>query len=241
MTLKVILIFSLSLLGGVAFPQAHADTTFVASARQKAIGLYDRALRTQSRLYNGSRYVSPQYNTDLHPWFSSDDWVTGSVFYDGKYFEDVPLMYDLYNQVLVTEHYPSGHPIQLVAEKLQYFAVAGHHFERISNESVGNSLPATGFYDVLYSGKTKVIARRQKFLREQIVSTTVERSFEDRTRYYLMRNGVFFPVKSKGSALKLMSDRKQELNKFLKQKKMRFADNRELALATLAEHYDTLE
>lgn len=238
---QIILFFILSLFGRTTFAQAQPDTAFVATAEQNVIGLYEKALRAQSRLYNGSRYVAPDYNMELHPWFSSDDWITGSVFYDGKYFQDVPLMYDLYQGVLVTEHYPSAHAIQLVDEKLQHFTIDGHHFERISNESVGNSLPATDFYEILYSGETKVIVRRQKTLREQIVSQTVERSFEEKNRYFLMRNGIFFPVKSKSSVLKLMSNRKQEIKKYLKQEKLIFADNRERALATVAEYYDTLE
>lgn len=239
--LKTIALIIVSFSSQALFAQVESDTAFVMTAQQNALQLYENALRAQSRLNNGSRYVAPEYNTEQHPWFASDDWVIGSVFYDGKYFKNVPLMYDMFGGVIVTEHFPSGHPIQLVNEKLQHFTLADHHFERITRESVANSLPATGFYDVLYPGETKVIVRRQKQLNKSIVSTRVETSFEERNRYFLMRNGVFFPVKSKGSVLKLMSDRKGELKQLLKQKRMRYADDRELALATLAAHYDTIK
>ena len=66
-------------------------------------------------------------------------------------------------------------------------------------------------------------------------------TYEEKNRYFVLRNGVFFPVRSKGSVLKLMDDRRQELRKHLKQQKIVFSDNRERALKSLAEHYDTLK
>ena len=226
--------------GPFTYAQAPADTAFVVSATSHMVALHKQALGGQARLYNGSRYHEPIITRDYHPFFLSLDWMTGSVWYDGEFFENVPLLYDLLNDVLVTEHYPSGHPIQLVREKLRDFSIGGHHFEFIENNSVGNSLPRTGFYEVLYDGETKVVAARQKFMREIVQSLQVEVEYEEKNRYFVLRNGIFFPVKSKGSMLKLMDDRRQQLKKLLKQKAISFPDNRELAIKSLAEFYDDL-
>jgi len=223
-----------------ALSQTVQDTAFLSVAKQNTFEVYQQALRAQARLYNGSRYVAPQHTLEEHPFFMSEDWITGSVFYDGEYFQEVPLMYDLSSSVLITEHYPSGHPIQLVGAKLDHFSVAGHHFEKIENESVANSLPQTGFYDVLYAGETKLVARRLKFMREQIVSTTVERSFEEKNRYFIFKNGVFFPVKSRASVLKVMGDKKPEMKRFLNQNRLLLSQDRELLMKRMAEYYDTL-
>ena len=233
------LCFLLALLSGtVAFSQLQPDTAFVATAKANALAEYSKALRTQARLYNGSRYLPPEHDLEEHPYFVSPDWINGSVYYDGEYFSDVPLMYDLYNQTLVAEHASSGHPIRLVEEKLQYFTLEGHYFERIINDSVQNSLPATGIYEVLYRGPTKVVARRQQQLREQIVSTVIERSYDEKNRYFILRDSAFFPVKGKASVLKLLSARKNDIKRFLRQKDLSFSTNRELALKSIAEYYD---
>lgn len=224
-----------------ACAQAEGDTAFIATAQTNTRILYNKALAAQSRLYNGGRYVLPKQTFEQHPYFHSEDWITGSLLYDGEYFHDVPLMYDLVNGALITEHFPSGHPIRLVREKLEHFSVADHYFEKIINDSVSGSLPGTGFYDVLYNGESKVVASRSKFLREKIEGTIVTFTYEEKNRYFVLRNGVFFPVRSKGSVLKLMDDRRQELRKHLKQQKIVFSDNRERALKSLAEHYDTLK
>lgn len=239
---RKILLFTLLLMPcAAAFSQPQLDTAFLNTARANTIGFYHKAIGGQSALYNGRKYQAPEHTLEQHPFFSSPDWIMGSVNYDGETFDDIPLMYDLYNQVVVTEHRPSGHPTQLVSEKLQQFSLAGHTFAIIENESVGNSLPRSGFYDVLYPGETKVIAERRKLLREDVTATSIERTFDEKNRYYIFTNGVFFPVRSKASVLKVLGDKKQLLKKYLKQRRMPFSKNRELLLRTLAEYYDTLK
>ena len=234
-------LLSMLLLSAIpAFPQTGADTTYLDAAIKNTVKLYHQAIGVQARLYNGSKYLAPEHTLEEHPYFFSEDWITGDVFYDGEYFQNVPLMFDLTSSHLVTEHFSSGHAFQLVQEKLRHFSISGHYFEKIENESVAGSLPQTGFYDVLYPGTTKVVVRRQKFLREKIESQTIHRSFDKRTRYFVFKNGAFSPVKSKASVLKLMGDQKQQLKKFIRQQKLSFSGDRELALKNLAEYYDTL-
>jgi hypothetical protein len=221
-------------------PQSGPDTTYLSAARQNAVKIYRQAIGVQARLYNGSKYLAPEHTLEQHPYFLSEDWIMGDVFYDGEYFQNVPLMYDLSSGHLISEHFSSGHAIQLVQEKLRHFSISGHYFEKIENESVAGSLPQTAFYDVLYPGPTKVVVRREKFLREKIESNTIQRFFDEKNRYYIFKNGAFFPVKSKASVLKLLGAQKQQLKKFMKQQKLSLSDDRELALKNLAAHYDSL-
>lgn len=238
---KVVSCFLMLVAGGTAFSQHNADTAFVAAAKEYAISLHDTRLRSQSALYNGSKYIPPEYEPESHPYFSQDDWITGAVYYDEEYFGNVSLMYDLYNAALIAEHFPSGHAIQLVGDKVQYFDIDGHHFEKIHNDSVGNSLPSTGFYDVLYPGTTKVVARRLKIRREEIRDMSFNTFYEEKNRYFVFRNSVFFPVKNKASLLKILADRRRAVKRFVKEQKIRFSPNKEPALITIAEYYDSLE
>ena len=224
-----------------ALPQAQTDTAFATLAKANTIQLHQEALGGQARLYNGSKYRDPIITLDFHPFFISEDWITGSVFYDGEYYENVPLMYDLLNGVLVTEHYPSGHAIRLVSEKIQRFSIDGHNFRLIENSTVQNSLPRTAFYDVLYDGETRVVALRQKFRRDEVEALRIEVTYEEKNRYFILRNGVYFSVRSKGSVLKLMDDKKQQLRRLIKQNGLSFHDNRELALKSVAQFYDELK
>lgn len=223
-----------------AFTQPAADTAFVYQARQYVVSLHEKALGPQSRLFNGSRYAEPEFTYDQHPFFLSEDWLTGAIAYDGEYFEDVLLMFDLMNQAVVTEHGPSGHAIQLVPSKIGHFSIAGRNFVNIDNASVQHSLPSSGFYEVLYDGRSQLIARRQKIRHEKVESLEVIVTYESRSRYFILLNGVYFPVRSKGSMLKLMDDKRPDLKRALKQQGIDFRRNREVALISLATHYDSL-
>lgn len=223
-----------------AFPQSGQDTAFVSTAIKNTLQLYRNDIGAQARLYNGSKYSPPQQTFEQHPYFLSVDWMEGDVYYDGELFRQVPLMLDLNNGQLITEHYSNGQSLQLVEDKVHHFIIAGHYFENIHNESVGNSLPASGFYEILYGGNTKVIVRRQKLIHDEIVNTVIERSFDVKNRYFILKDGIFHPVKTKASVLKLLENKKQQLKKFLRQNRLRFKENRESALKSLAEYYDAL-
>jgi hypothetical protein len=223
-----------------AFSQGGAgDTTFISAAVKNTIQRYQQAIGVQAKLNNGSKYLPPEQDVDEHPYFLSEDWIMGDVHYDDELFTGVPLMYDLYTGQLVTEHSASGHAIQLIFEKVRRFTIQDHVFEKIDNETVNNSLPETGFYDILYAGDTKVVSRRQKLQSEEIYSTYIEVSYDEKYRYFLFKNGIFFPVKNRASVLKLLSDEKQSLKRYLKTNKIKFSENREFALKSMAAFYDS--
>ena len=221
-----------------AFPQSGEDSTFLASAISNTVNRYKKAIGVQARLYNGSRYKPPLHTIEQHPYFHSEDWITGNVFYDGEYFRNVPLMLDLYSHQLITEHLSSGHAIQLVMEKLQHFTIGDHYFEKIESEAIG--LPEKGVYEILYPGETKLIALRKKFMREKIESAGIDRTYDERNRLYMLRDGLFFPVKTKGSVLKLLADQKHNLKKFTRTLPRPFSTYRERNLRELAVYYDSL-
>jgi hypothetical protein len=240
--LRKLLIGFLFLIPSTAvFPQLASDTTFLDEAIQNATQRYHRAIGSQAKIYNGSRYPESNASVEEHPFFLSDDWFIGDAFYDGELFSNVPLMYDIVTSNLVTEHLSSGHPIQLITAKLKRFSLAGHNFEKIENESVGGSLPKTDFYDIVYSGQSKVIALHQKIVRERIESGDVVTYFPEKTRHFLFKNGIFFHVKSKTSALKVLKEEKQPLKKFLKSNKIIFSLDREASLIGMAQFYDSLK
>ena len=85
----------------------------------------------------------------------------------------------------------------------------------------------------------KYIVAVKNSLQQKIESNTIIARFEEKNRIFILKNGVYFPVKKKGSVLDVFSDRKQELKSFLKKNKIVFNADREKAIVRLAEHYDS--
>ena len=80
----------------------------------------------------------------------------------------------------------------------------------------------------------------QRAYRETLQAPNIIPSFDESVRYYVVKDGNFHVVKTKGSVLQVLSDRKSELKNFLRKNRIRYNDDREKAIVRLTEFYDTL-
>jgi hypothetical protein len=216
---------------------SRVDTAFLAVSKANIVSLYAASIQQQSRLYNGTDYVLYQSRDEEHPFFGIDDWVFGSVDYWGELYENVPVMYDLSTDQVITEH-NRGNPIKLIPDKVDGFVVDDHTFQRLRNN--GTNKVSEGFYERLYDGATKVYAKHQKVYREDITAREVVPRFEESSRYFILKDGVLIQVKTKGTVLDTFEDRKQNVKNFIKKNRIRFKDSRAQSIVRVAEYYDTL-
>lgn len=232
-----ILSVTLILCSTCAHAQLSADTLFVQAAVKNNIKLYTKSIQGQTALYNGSQYKKPNQTGEQHPFFGSEDWVYGRVTYDKLKYDSVPLLYDITSDKVITENYYNGTEIMLVYEKLNQFEISGHNFIKLHHRS----LPKNGFYELVYDGPTMVVARRQKIIRERIVTQSVNIDFDPKSRYFIYKNSSYFPVSGKASALKILEDEKAALKQFISKNKISFKPSPEAALKELAKQYDLLK
>jgi hypothetical protein len=224
-----------------AFSQsAPTDSVLLQQSVQQVSNHYRTEMHLHSHLYNGSEYVEYDHYIDGHQYFGSDEWEDGVIHYDGALYREVPLLYDVKLDQVITENLAGPLRIRLVSEKVRYFTLLNHTFVRIVADSTQQGGVRTGFYDQLYDGNVQVLAKRVKLIHEQITSGRVERNFYSRDRHYIRKAGQFYPVKRKGSVLSVFDDRKKELQKFLREQKIRYKQNPEAAMVQLARQYDAL-
>jgi hypothetical protein len=217
--------------------QAATDTAFLAASKKKSISLYTASIQRQSRLYNGTDYIVYLPKYEEHPYFQLDDWTYGSIIYWGELYENVPLLYDLSIDQVVTEH-NRGNPIKLIAEKIDGFTMLDHTFVRLERDSNNNI--SAGFYDRLYDGTSKVYAKHQKAHRETLEAKEVIPRFDESTRYFLYKDGLLHPVKTKGSVIQILEDHKQEVKTYIRKNRIYFKNNRDVAIVRVTEFYDSL-
>jgi hypothetical protein len=224
------------LLAQVAFSQSFKnDTAFVTAAVNSAVKNYNNAIQGQAQLYNGSDYALYLSLKEEHPYLGSDDWVFGSVYYDGYLYENVPLLYDISSDQLLTETYYSSSVMKLTKDKVNAFTLPDN---RAFINRPDTSL-SPGYYEVLYNGKTRAYARHIKVMQETITSQEIIHEFDEKTRYYICMSNTCFPVKSKGALLKLFGDRKREAVHYVnKGKKLPYRKNRREYITRLAEFHD---
>src|SRR5688572_3256393 len=99
------------------------DTTVLAQAKENTKKIYFQSIKGQSRLYNGSDYIMYRSIEDEHPYFPIDDWAFGTIVYDANFYENVPLMYDISQDIVLTEHILNGSVMELIGEKIERFTM----------------------------------------------------------------------------------------------------------------------
>lgn len=226
-------------------PLIAQDTLADSSSRQEAyanaVASYERFTGNQTRLYNGIEHVGYTPLLRGHAYFISNQPARGSVWYDGMFYRDVPMLYDLIGDEAVVVYYDSILQLSLTAEKVKAFDLAGHHFIRIVKDSATHRNLSTGFYDLLYQGHTPVLAKRSKTIEERIVDNRVLYSIKEQQRYYIRKDDVYQRVSNYDQLLNMLQDRKKDIRRFLKKQKIRFRKDRETAVIKAVEYYDSLK
>jgi hypothetical protein len=219
----------------VSFGQSfRSDTSFVAAARKNSIALYDKSISAQSHLYNGGAYTEYVSQEDENPYFI-DEWLEGTVTYDGEFHSNVPLLYDISLDRIAIDNQYSIKKVLLVNEKVTAFSIQDHKFIHLVDVPI-----TAGHYEITYDGKTKVYVKHRKTLQSQAVDYSIVNKFEEKKLYYIYKDGKFNSVKSKGSVLKLFETKKKELKKFIRDNKLQFGNDRAKDISRVAQQYDQL-
>ncbi|HVZ56717.1 MAG TPA: hypothetical protein VG870_08685 [Chitinophagaceae bacterium] len=214
-----------------------SDSLQVQQAFDQAIDYFSRSVGEVRLLYNGSQYLDYDRTVKGDPYFLSTGMVSGNLYYDGTLYRQVPLQYDIQHDQLVTLHFNQVYKVRLVEDKVSYFELEGHHFIRLRDRE--SNLPA-GFYEQLYNGPTRLLARRVKKVQEKTRAADMEINFTESSSYYLYREGTFRAVTSRNSLWRLLAPHKKELLQNLKNQHIKYRKQPEQALVESARLFDRL-
>jgi hypothetical protein len=127
-------------------------------------------------LYNGAEYVGHLPTIKGHPYIDSL-WRDGSVTYDGVTYQNIHMLYDVVDDVVVVPHSDSVYRIQLQSIKINRFRFPITTSYRIVRDTAHNVGLRTGFYDQLYDGRSKVLAKRVKTIKTEFVQNLVKEEY----------------------------------------------------------------
>lgn len=195
---------------------------------------YNNSLATKSSgLYTGSLYVRDYYRVKGHPFFETDSLEKGDVLYNGVLYKNIDLLYDLSHDNLITK-YAEDANLVLVREKVAYFKLKDHLFV------AGNEALERGFYDLLYTGKTEILAKRKKELVPWSKTMEFDAAFSQTNNYFIYKDSSYYKINSKQELLDALKDKKAELKEFISKNKPDFRKNFETALLRIAMYYDQI-
>jgi hypothetical protein len=240
---KVFLVTIFCSLAGKVFSQAGlSDSAIYRQSIQTSVDTYYKSVGENAHLYNGSEYVPFNYQgTSKNPFFETGLFQSSTLRYDGVLYNNVPLAYDIYHEEVIINKYNQSFRIKLVNDKLDSFSFSGYTFIRVVRDSSSTVLPMTGFYQKLYGGKVMVLAKRKKKFEDVVTANGANGQFVEDDHYFIKKNGVYYQVHNKKSTLKVLKDRKKEVQKLLRKNKIKFKPNVEYGITKAAQYYDQIQ
>jgi len=239
MSMRLIIIITASFITTKCSSQlSSADSAVYNASLNNALLVYHHALAPEPLLYDGMQYMSYDYQmTEGSPYFQSAQLRPGAVFYNDVLFTNVPMLYDLVSDKLIINSPGKAFLIQLNSERVAHFSLLDHQFIRLVLDSANNI--NTGFYELLYDGKTQVLKKQIKTIQERI-NVKVEKYVQEVERHYIKKGNRYFSVSTKQNVLQLLADKKKELKQYIRKNKLNIRKDKDNTLVKIAAYYDEI-
>ena len=220
-----------------ASAQVPDDSSFVIQARDKAERRYWSEFGVYLPIYQGTNWTSPGPTVQGSTFYPGEKPVRGSLNYLGQQYENTRLLYDALKDRLLVQTNDESRLFMLPSQKIYGFTLEDLTFIRPSAASVKPGLSDTGFYQVLYAGKSEVLVKRSKVIAYQPTEDPPN-VLVTQSQYFVFNGDRFVLVNSMADLASLKGKKSKGLQKRLRAEKLRFKDNPEKTLIRAAEWYD---
>ena len=216
-----------------ATPQSVKDSGIYLAAEEKAIEEYLHAKNQNLFIYNGIQHLGYLIFIEGSPYYKSSAWEKGIVLYDDILYKNVQLKYDMVTDEVIILQPINYLAIILFSPRVNYFSFSGSNFIYLhANDSMQG-----GFYEQLATGKINLLAKRKSLIEEKITSELIRR-FIRKDQFYIRKDNQFHAIENEKDVLNLLGGKKKLIKQYLKNNKIKFNRNRELALVKIAEQYN---
>ena len=232
--LRLICVFGLFGLGVAVFSplsaqsQLNLDLTHFPEANNKDYLIH--------HLFKGKQFVPYPYSVVGSPNHADLDILEdGILVYDGLLYKEIPLMYNLVDDVVVSRHPVRMVNVILEPHLIQAFQLGDDRFVNLTDKE---RALAPGLYQVIYDGDRFVsLARRSKALHNYRNGSILERRYNASVDFYL-----YFPeedrvqlIRTQSDLLRIAPESRRELRRLIRSQGLRFKKEPEQVIATVLE------
>ncbi|MGF1636613.1 MAG: hypothetical protein ACFCUU_06025 [Cyclobacteriaceae bacterium] len=199
--------------------------------------IYAGQISRNSQFYNGSKYVNPFPTVKGFPYLL-DFWEKGGVWYNQQEFRDISLLYNTFEDELLTEHFDrtgSYVSLRLVKEKIEGFSIEDRLFVHLQVDSM--SVIKSGFYELLYNGSIPVYAKRIK--QRAAIGGSLE-EWQEKDKMYVKKYDQFYPIRNKRTLLKVLGEQKKALKAFIRSNNLIYRNNPESTIVETVRFFEEL-
>lgn len=199
----------------IVFFSLHIGIAQNASVEPQYFNWFDNEVqRNNTSLFNGLEYIE-LYRTinDKHKFYGTSDFQFGSVVYDGQFFDQVPLKYDLdADDLLLNVGYNYPYPILiLIKSKVERFSLPGADFIQVP-ENI-EELKEHGFYQILLENSlVSLLKKNFKKRFKRIRGSTLYYEFIQEVSFAIKYDGTYYEISNKQDVVRIWPDQRDYIN-----------------------------
>ena len=214
----------------LGFNTAHAQ---VAGADLPYLSSYKEEIRYFQELITGGQYAEPSSLIKGDPYHFSRQFEAGSLRINGITYPEVPLVYDVFRDQLVTFHPVFNQKILIKPEKIDAFTLSNGQRFRYLDGNASYTHHGNGIYEVLAQGEALALAKRYKTSKSIRELSRFDEEYVAKVDYFIWKEGFFYPVNSSKQAFAALGLTAKALKKELKSKGLQFGRSPEAFLQFL--------
>ena len=197
------------------------------------------SLQRNQVMYNGRVWRNLYSRVVGNQFLFSGEFLNGTITMADSRFTDVPLLYDIYNDELLSIG-SAKTILELNKEMVDSFSLnyqsRDYRFAKIEEDSTKGSY---GYVNILYSGKTTLYIKYRKQIALLDVDEKYDRFFETSKIYYI-KDGIKHLIRLKHDLLKVMSDHKSEVKNFIRKNNAGIYRKNPDSYVPVVRYYDSL-
>ncbi len=234
----MLLVFFISLMTGIG-QNTPEDSIAISKAKYNTIQFFLQSMKESSPVYQGREFISYGNNIKGSPFFLHTEPVEGILEYNGIEYPGILFAYDLVIDKIVLKNFTNEYMMIAASEKIRGFKLANHSFFRPDADIKFRGLNDTGFYEILYQGKSTVISKKSKKV-QYYQGEDIPYQFRTYSSYYIYDQEHFRKVSSQKDLISVFKTKDNDVRKFIRSNKIKFKKNREETLIKSAKFYDQL-
>ncbi|MEM6345308.1 MAG: hypothetical protein AAF927_15560 [Bacteroidota bacterium] len=183
---------------------------------------------SQELLLNGKEYRHYYIKTKGNQYISDQAIVEGNLWYEGVYYENLQLNYDIYNNLLFIAFVSEAEKVYVILNeaKIQAFEMIGMRFINLQDSSI-LGLPGGIYEEFFRQGERLLLVKHRKVLTKDVdtLEGTLQK-FDRKTIYYLIEGGAIYQIRNKKDLINALGG-DEGLVRFLKEKKIKLRKSRD--------------
>ncbi|MBW3467142.1 hypothetical protein [Arthrospiribacter ruber] len=197
---------------------------------------YRENILLDQEIVSGGYYVDPSKNIEGHPYFEYRSFELGQITINGLQYKDVPLLYDIWNDELLTFQPVYKKKILIRADKIDEFQLANkRHFIRV-DENPGYIHHRNGIYELLEEGKINLLAKHFKRTKDKRDVSKFSDVFYEKTDYFLRKGDDIEVIRRKKQAREFLDMDKKDFRHAIRGERLSFKSQREDFLKRLVQY-----